>query len=132
MIALTYTAPGSAPVTIDLGERLLWTDEYDWSAAETETAYSTTGALLVDCATRQAGRPISLDGQTGQAWITRAMCDQLRTWKALPGAVFALTVRGSARNVLWLEFSARPVWALIDSEHTPELAYLPMFKFLEV
>ena len=119
-------------MTVDLGERLLWTDEYDWSAVETETAYSTTGALLVDCATRQTGRPISLDGQTGAAWITRATCDQLRAWKALPGAVFALTVRGSARNVLWLEFSARPVWLLADGEHTPELQYLPMFKFIEV
>ena len=131
-ITLTYAPTGGTHTTVDLGERLLWTDEYEWSAVIQETAYSTTGALLVDVATRQAGRPISLDGQSGAAWMPRSVIAQLNSLKALPGAVFTLTVRGVARSVLWLEFTAHPIWKLADGEHTETLEYVPNFKFIEI
>lgn len=134
MISLTYSPSGGTPLTISLTDRLIWTDEYDWSAADTETAYSTTGALLVDCAQKLAGRPISLDGKTSAAWLPRSVIDQLNAWKAIPGATFTLTIRGVPRSVLWLDFSAQPIWQgkLADTEHTATLDYVPNFKFIEV
>lgn len=118
--------------TLDLTERLLWTDEYDWSPVAIAERWGTHGALHLHVGKRQAGRPITLDGVTSNACINRALCDQLRAWKALPGAVFTLTVRGVARQVVWLEFTAQPLWRLADGEHQPDTVYRPSYKFLEV
>lgn len=130
MITLTYNG-----TTANLSDRLQWTDEYDWSPVEQSTEYSTEGALLVDVALKQAGRPITLEGVDTAAWITRALCDTLQAWAALPGIEFTLTLRGTARTVLFDHakkgFVATPIWRLADGEVTPELLYLPTFRFLE-
>ena len=83
-------------VTLDLSDRLIWTDEYAWSPVATEVRWGTTGAVQIHVGTRQAGRPITLEGRDTKAWITRAVCDQLNAWAALPGAAFELTLRGAA------------------------------------
>lgn len=130
MITLTYLA-----TTANLSDRLQWADEYDWSPVEQRTEYSTEGALLVDVAVKQAGRPITLEGADTAAWISRALCDTLQAWAALPGIEFMLTLRGEARTVMFDHakkgFTATPIWRLADGEVTPELLYLPTFRFLE-
>lgn len=122
-----------AGVVVDLTDRLVWTDEYAWSPVVTETRTGTNGALQVHVGTRQAGRPISLDGRDSKAWITRAQCDQINAWAAQPGATFELLLRGVSRTVLFLEFQAEPWWPLLfDGEHVPELKYVTYFRFIEV
>lgn len=129
-ILLTYNG-----TTANLSDRLQWSDEYDWSPVEQSTEYSTTGAMLVDVALKQAGRPITLEGTDTAAWLTRAVCDTLQAWAALPGIELTLTVRGVARAVIFDQakkgFTAAPVWRLADGEHTVETLYLPTFRFLE-
>ena len=129
-ILLTYNG-----TTANLSDRLQWTDEYDWSPVEQSAEFSTTGMLLVDVALKQAGRPITLEGQETAAWLTRAVCDTLQAWAALPGITLTLTVRGIARAVIFDQakkgFTAAPVWRLADGEHTVETLYLPTFRFLE-
>ena len=118
--------------TVSLSERLIWTDEFSWNAAETETAYSTTGALLIDVATRQAGRTYTLDGTASAAWMTLELCNLLWSWQSLPGVVFQLLLRGESRDVLFKLFDAKPLLQLIDGEHTPDVLYLPTFQFVGV
>lgn len=123
--------------TLELSDRLLWVDEFDWSPVASAVRWGTTGALQVHVGLRQAGRPITLDGRQTQAWIPRALCSQLYTWHALPGTTFSLVVRGQARDVKFNQsegpaFTAAPVWKLVDGEHTSELLYRPFFKFMEV
>ena len=129
-ILLTYNGTTAA-----LSDRLQWTDEYDWSPVEQSTEFSTTGALLVDVAVKLAGRPITLEGLETAAWLTRAVCDTLQAWAALPGITLTLTVRGVPRAVLFDQakkgFTAAPVWRLADGEQTDETLYLPTFRFLE-
>jgi len=48
------------------------------------TSYLLTGALLVQSATRQAGRPITLVGAVDMAWVTRAVVSTLHDWAAAP------------------------------------------------
>lgn len=131
MITLTYNA-----TTATLSDRLQWTDEYDWSPVEQRTEYSTTGALLVDVGVKLAGRPITLQGTDTAAWISRALCDSLTAWAALPGITLTLTLRGVAHSVMFDHaqkgFEAKPIWRLADGEITPELLYLPTFRFLEI
>lgn len=127
MITLAYDG-----TTLELSDRLLWTDEYAYTPVVVESRFGTTGALQLHVGKRQAGRPITLDGQSTNAWIERSLCDQLSAWAALPGAAFALLLRGTVRTVVLLEFQADPIWKLLDGEHTPELLYVPNFKFMEV
>lgn len=130
-ITLTYNG-----TTATLSDRLQWTDEYDWSPVEQVTAYSTTGALLVDVAVKQAGQPITLEGTDTNAWITRALCSTLQAWAALPGIELDLVLRGATHRVIFDHakggFTAHPIWRLLDGEITPELFYRPTFRFLKV
>ena len=130
-ITLTYNG-----TTATLSDRLQWSDEFDWSPVEQATAYSTTGALLVDVAVKQAGQPITLDGTSTNTWISRALCDTLQAWAALPGAQFDLVLRGITHQVIFDHaqggFSAQAVWKLADGAIDAELMYRPTFKFLKV
>ena len=130
-ITLTYNG-----TTATLSDRLHWADEFDWSPVEQATAYSTTGALLVDVAVKQAGQPITLEGTDTNAWITRALCSTLQAWAALPGIELDLVLRGTAHRVIFDHakggFAAQPIWRLLDGEITPELFYRPTFRFLKV
>ncbi len=132
MITLTH-----AGAVLELPDRLVWTDEYAWSPVVTATRWGTHGALQMHVGKRQAGRPITLDGKASQAWISRAVCNQLNAWVALPGTVFELVLRGQARAVVFdhdqgAAFEAEPLWRLLDGEHTAELFYRPNLKFMEV
>lgn len=130
-ITLTYNG-----TTATLSDRLQWVDEFAWSPVEQATAYSTTGALLVDVAVKQSGQPITLEGTDTNAWISRALCDTLKAWAALPGAQFDLVLRSETHQVIFDHgkggFSAQPIWKLLDGEITPELFYRPTFRFLKV
>ncbi len=132
-MAITLTYNGT---TADLGDRLQWSDEFDWSPVEQRTEYTTTGALLIEEGTKQAGRPITLQGTETAAWISRALCDTLAGWAALPGITLTLTLRGVARTVAFAHaqkgFEAKPIWRLADGEITPELLYLPTLRFMEL
>ena len=130
-ITLTYNG-----TTATLSDRLQWVDEFAWSPVEQATAYSTTGALLVDVAVKQAGQPITLEGTDTNAWISRALCSTLQAWAALPGIQLDLVLRGETHQVIFDHakggFTAQPIWKLLDGEITPELMYRPTFKFLKV
>jgi hypothetical protein len=71
-------------VTLTLPDDLLWSDEHSWSPVVSSVSYLITGALLVQSATRQAGRDITLVGAADMAWVTRSVVNVLRDWAALP------------------------------------------------
>lgn len=131
MITLTKGA-----TTIELSDRLEWADEFDWSPIEQSTAYSTTGALLVDVAVKLAGRPITLQGYATAAWITRELCTTLQAWAAEAGTEFTLNLRGTARSVIFDHarggFAAVPLWPLLDGEEHAEQIYVPTLRFITV
>jgi len=70
--------------TLTLPDDLLWSDEHGWSPVVSSVSYLITGALLVQSATRQAGRAITLVGAADMAWVTRSVVNVLRDWAALP------------------------------------------------
>lgn len=113
MITLTYNT-----VTLTLPADLAWPDEYDWHPVVQKAEYTTTGALLVESAVKQAGQLITLAGADDQAWITRALCDQLKAWANLPGIVLTLLLRGVTYSVMFdhekTGFEARPVMFFED------------------
>lgn len=132
-MAITLTYNGT---TAQLGDRLLWTDEFGWSPVEQVKETSTTGKLMLHVGVRDADRPITLDGVESKAWISRALCASLEAWAALPTAVFTLVLRGVARQVMFDQerggFEATPIWRLADGQETPEQVFLPVFRFFTV
>ena len=70
--------------TLTLPDDLLWSDEHGWSPVVSSVSYLITGSLLVQSATRQAGRAITLVGAADMAWVTRSVVNVLREWAALP------------------------------------------------
>lgn len=93
---LTYNA-----VTVTLPDDIIWSDEYDWHPVVQSSEFTTTGALLIESALKQAGRPISLHNTEDQAWLTKAACDQIKTWASLPGIVLTLVYRGVTHTVVF-------------------------------
>ncbi len=121
---------------IELSDRLIWTDEYAYSPVVSAPRIGTTGAVFLHVGKRKSGRPFTLDGVTSNAWISRAVCDQLNEWAAMAGVEFELVVRGAMHIVTFDHsqppaFTANPIWLLLDGEHTPELKYVPILKFIE-
>ncbi|EKD35978.1 MAG: hypothetical protein ACD_75C01697G0002 [uncultured bacterium] len=78
-----------------------WEDETDWTPVEQSVEYSTTGALLVDLATKQAGRPITLVGDESTGWITRATALALQALAAVPGKQMTLVIHGQTFTVMF-------------------------------
>ncbi len=71
-------------VVVTLPDDLLWSDEHAWTPVMATVSYLITGALLVQSATRQAGRPITLTGALDMAWVTRSVLTTLYAWAAVP------------------------------------------------
>jgi hypothetical protein len=69
---------------LPLPDDLLWSDEHTWSPVVSSVSYLITGAILVQSASRQAGRDITLVGAADMAWVTRSVVNVLRDWAALP------------------------------------------------
>lgn len=71
---LTHTLGG-----IDIPRTLVWVEEFNWVAPVSAHEYSLTGALIVDTAIRQAGRPITLQGIADHGWIRHGALKNLHT-----------------------------------------------------
>lgn len=95
-ITLTYLA-----TVITLPDDLEWPDEHSWSPVVQSSAYTLTGALLVESSTRQAGRPITLQGTEDSAWLARLTLQALTAWAAVAGRVMTLQLRGVDHDVMF-------------------------------
>jgi hypothetical protein len=87
-------------VVLTLPNDLLWSDEHAWTPAVAAVSYLLTGALLVESAARQKGRPITLVGAADMAWVTRATMDTLYDWATEPNRQFEVTLADDRRFVV--------------------------------
>lgn len=132
-ITLHHT-PGATTVT--LPDALNWADEYTWSPVEQTKTYTTTGALLIEESVKQAGRPITLEGNEDYTWCTRALVDQLHAWAATPGVNLDLTLRGVTRSVTFDHekgaLQGLPVIFFADGSIESTDLYVPTLRLLEL
>ena len=130
---LTLTCNGN---TLALPADLLWSDEYDWHPVVQTKTYTTTGALVLDVGTRQAGRPITLQGADNAAWLSRAMCDTLRAWAALAAPAMTLLLRGAVHVVAFdhekTAFEARPVMQYAIGDEAADDWYVATLRLIEL
>ena len=134
-ITLTY-----AGTTLDLSDRLAWTDEFGWSPVEQSTEYSTTGALFVDQFVKQAGRPISLRAAAeDMCWVPRSTAQALLAWAGMAEHAFRLELEypGDTRtfNVIFNSTEGQPVTAVPVAGfpgHSPNDWFRVTIKLTEV
>jgi hypothetical protein len=109
-MSTTLTYDGA---TATLPDDMIWSDEYNWHPVVQSSEFTTTGALLIESAVKQAGRPISLNNTEDQGWVTKVACDQIKEWASLPGIVLTLVYRGVTRSVVFdhenTAFEAEPL-----------------------
>lgn len=119
---------------IALPSDLLWADEFDWSPVESSQEYAVDGALVVDTAVRQAGRPITLQGATDRAWIDRATLQSVYALLQPADRVMTLALNGTDYDVIWRPgqepISAEPIFPLANPQN--DLAYVVTLRFTEV
>lgn len=97
---MTITLTNGA-TSVALPDDLSWSDEFTWQQVLQSSEYTTTGALLLDAFSKQAGRPITLSGDTTFAWCQRGDLLTLRNWASQAGLMLTLTLRGVSRAVVF-------------------------------
>jgi hypothetical protein len=130
-ITLTHSA-----TTLTLPDALNWTDEYAWSPVQQSKQYTTTGALLIEEATKQSGRPITLEGSMDTTWCTRSLVDTLHTWAATSNITMVLVLRGTTRTVTFDHekeaLQGLPVIFYADGSVGSDNMYVPTLRLIEL
>lgn len=119
--------------SLTLPDDLLWVDEFDWETVRSVSTYGVDGALFTDSAARLAGRPITLRGARNHGWVLRSTVVSLEAWRALPGQLFTLTLRGVARQVRFdHERGAMEAAPLLERrEYIASDPYIVTLRFLQ-
>ena len=129
MTTLTYLS-----TVLQLPNDYAWVDEYGWHPVVQTTTQTTTGALLVESAVKQAGQLITLEANEAQAWVARSTCDTLKAWAAIAGATFTLLLRGVSYPVIFdherTGFEAQPVMFFEDVQSDD--FYVTKLRFIVV
>ena len=96
---------------LELSEYLWWVDEVEWTPVVQEEGYSVAGALLLDVSVKQAGRPITLVGEEGVAWLSRATVLALQAMAADPEREMDLNIHGRHFTVRFRHGDGKPLEA---------------------
>ena len=131
MITLTV-----GTTTLDLPDDLYWSDELTWSPVLQTVERTITGALVVQTAMRQSGRPITLQAIDGDSsWIARSALDQLHAWAAVAGQEMTLHLRGQARQVIFRHHDGEALQAspvVHQSDVQPDDWYTVTLRLMEI
>ena len=125
---MSYTLQGVA-----LPYGLLWADEQEWTSYAQSQTYSLTGALILERAIKQAGRPVTLTGAADRGWVTQATLNALRSLLNTDPLTL-ITPDGRSISVTW-NHAGPPIAAtpILPRWPNDSLKYGPVvLKLLEV
>lgn len=71
--------------SIEFTESLFYSDEFNWAKVTHNQKYTLDGTLIVQTATRKAGRPVTLTAPDDMAWLTREQVERLQIWCEVEG-----------------------------------------------
>ena len=96
------TTLSDGTTTLTFSADLLWADEFAWNPVEQSVERSITGALIIQTATRSAGRPITLAADADNVgWVSRSTLEGLQSFANATGLEMVLNYRGTSHNVLF-------------------------------
>lgn len=124
-----------ATTTLEVDRDLFWSDEDNWHPVAQNVERTITGALDIQVAALQKGRPITLEPEDdSSAWMPSSVVQQLRNWAAVPGQQLTLTLRGTSHTVIFRHqdggFEAKPVIHYRD--RVPGDWYLCVIRLMEI
>lgn len=122
--------------TVELTEDLYWVDEFTWSPVTQSVEKTITGALIIQAAAQQAGRPITLQPEDSRSgWTTYGVIAQLKTWAAVAGKELTLTLRGVDYTVIFRHqdgaLGAEPVVFFSDRDNNDYCLVTLRFMVIE-
>ena len=121
--------------TITLPDDLEWTDEFDWTPVEDAIDTALSGSLIIHTGTKAKGRPITLEGNSEHAWLSRQTMLEIKALADSPSSELVLDYHGRAFNVRFRyaekPYSSKPVvfWSGV-----PDLAdwYNVVIRLMEI
>ena len=122
--------------TVTLPDDLYWADEFGWQPVQQTAERTITGALVIQQATRIAGRSITLRPDSPDAaWISRGVLETLKDWSQIPQCEIIISYRGIERRVIWRHhdgevIEATPVIHYADAQSVDW--YTATLKFMEI
>lgn len=130
---MTITLSAGA-TTVALDADLLWADENSWHPVEQSVERGITGAQIISVATRIGGRPITLQPEDdGSAWMALPDVDQLKAWAAIAGQQMTLTLRGTARAVIFRHPDAMEAVPVVHYRDVQDADWYRLtLRFLEI
>ena len=113
---------------VSLNPDMVWVDEQEYSFVAQQVTRTLGGKLKIYSQGLEKGRPISLEGQEDQGWLTRAQVESVRALSEIPGSQYTLTFIGTTtgsrsftvmfRHEEGPPFTARLLIPRIDVEQT--------------
>lgn len=117
---------------IEIPEDVWWADEFGWSAVETATDRSLTGALIIHQGLKQGGRAITLTSNARGGWVSRSTVQAIEAQRAALDEDFTLLLAdGRSFTVMHdhtREFEATPVRPSADLASTAYQITLPLIE----
>lgn len=114
---------------------LRWADEFTWTPVARSAEYSLTGALIIQEAVKQAGRPITLEAKNeslGYVWLDRLTLLALRTLAETAGWSGTLTLADSRSFTVMFRDDGLTAEPVIHQTHTAELSAMPYIFTLKL
>jgi len=114
--------------TVTLPGDLRWSDEFSWTPVARTAEYSLTGALIIQEATKLAGRPITLEAKNeslGYVWLERVTLLALKTLAETPGWSGTLTLADARSFTVAFRDDGLTAEPVIHQTHSAALNALP-------
>jgi hypothetical protein len=108
---------------VTLSKHMIWVDEFDYSDVAQSNNRTLGGRQIIFSQTLVGGRPITLEAQIDQGWLTRAQVDDVKALSAVSGAAYALTIGAQNFTVMFRHeeppaFAAKPLVFRVDAPDT--------------
>ncbi len=114
--------------TVTLPGDLRWADEFSWTPVQRAAEYSLTGALILQEAVKQAGRPVTLEAKSeslGYVWLDRATLLALKTLAETPLWTGTLTLADARTFTVAFREEGLTAEPVIHQTHSTALDALP-------
>lgn len=93
---------------VELPNSVVWIDEFDWTPTQQSKSYTLTGALVLETAVKQEGRPITLQGRQDSGWVKRGGIEAL--YAKLPDNTdMTLTYHDNRTFTVRFDHEAKPI-----------------------
>ncbi|MGE4519557.1 MAG: hypothetical protein AB7E04_08630 [Desulfobacteraceae bacterium] len=113
---------------IILPDDLDWVNEFNWSPVIRNQQYGADGALFISDSVKQAGRPISFQGEQNTCWITRSEMQALNALLLQPDKTMTLTLSDGRQFTIMFDHAS----GAIETEKVLKGSYFDSTEYYQI